>query len=37
MEDSVREVISGDPMAVFFKEEDRIEVVELDLTEFVGH
>ena len=31
------EVISSDPTAVFFEEEDRVEMVELDLTEFVGH
>ena len=37
MKDGVREVVLGDPAAVFFKEEGGVEVVELDLTKFVCH
>ena len=31
------EVESSDPTAVFFKEEGRVEMVKLNLAEFVGH
>ena len=31
------EVKSSNPVMVFFKEKGGVEMVELDLTEFVGH
>ena len=37
VEASSRKVVSSDPATVFFEEKGGVEVVELDLTELVGH